>query len=128
MKYISKSVSTLGIFAREIKIMTESKKKTPFILFLSGDLGSGKTTFSNLLRNKGEIVFKGTKKYDQGIFLVVTPNKKYFDFVMDAEQHFTIETDTSNYVKNMKVKGSAENKFFFDYQNFMFDKHNYCVQ
>ena len=51
---------------------------------------------------KGEVVFTATEKYDQGIYLFVPPNKKYFDFVMDAEQNFTLETDTLDYIKYMK--------------------------
>lgn len=68
---------------------------------------------------KGEVVFVSQEKYDQGIYLFVPPNKKYFDFVMDEGQHFTLETDTVDYIKNMKVNGSEENKFFYDYQRFM---------
>jgi peroxiredoxin len=71
---------------------------------------------------KGEVVFKGTEKLSEGIYLFVPPNKKYFDFVMDAEQNFSLETDTTDYIKNMKVKGSDENKSFFDYQTFMVSK------
>jgi peroxiredoxin len=71
---------------------------------------------------KGELIFKGTVKYPQGVYLLVTPNKKYFDFVMDAEQNFSLETDTADFVKNMKIKASEENKFFYDYQNFMMSK------
>ena len=68
---------------------------------------------------KGEVVFTSTEKYDQGIYLFVPPNKKYFDFVMDAGQNFSLETDTADYIKHMKVKGSDENKFFYEYQSFM---------
>ena len=69
---------------------------------------------------KGEVIFKGKEKLPQGIYLFVPPNKnKYFDFVMDAGQNFSLETDTLDYVKNMKVKSSEENKFFYEYQHFM---------
>ncbi len=72
---------------------------------------------------KGEVIFKGTEKYAQGVYLFVPPNKnKYFDFIMDEGQNFSLETDTLDFVKNMKVKGSDENKFFYDYQNFMSSK------
>ncbi|MDF2436755.1 MAG: hypothetical protein K0Q95_1131 [Bacteroidota bacterium] len=72
---------------------------------------------------KGEVVFKGTEKWPQGIYLFVPPGKnKYFDFVMDEEQNFSIETDTADFIKSMKIKGSEENKFFYDYQNFMSGK------
>lgn len=68
---------------------------------------------------KGQVIFKGEEKYDQGIYLFVPPNKKYFDFIMDEKQFFSLETDTLDYLKHMKVKGSDENKFFYDYQQFM---------
>ncbi|MGZ4059431.1 MAG: DUF5106 domain-containing protein, partial [Bacteroidia bacterium] len=71
---------------------------------------------------KGEVLFTNTEKYPQGIYLFVLPNKKYFDFVMDEGQNFSLETDTTDFVKNMKVKGSDENKYFFEYNVFMAGK------
>ncbi len=71
---------------------------------------------------KGEVIFASLEKYPQGIYLFVPPNKKYFDFVMDEGQNFSLETDTTDYIKHMKVKGSEENSFFYDYQNFMSGK------
>ena len=38
---------------------------------------------------------------------------------MDAGQNFSLEADTADYIKHMKVKGSDENKFFYEYQSFM---------
>lgn len=77
---------------------------------------------SAIVNAKGELIFKGKEKFPEGIYLLVPPNKKYFDFVMDAEQNFSLETDTTDLIKNMKVKGSEENKFFYDYQSFMSSK------
>ena len=71
---------------------------------------------------KGEVIFKGSEKWPQGIYIFVPPNKKYFDFIMDDGQNFSLETDTTDYIKTMKVKGSEENKFFYEYQNFMSEK------
>lgn len=71
---------------------------------------------------KGEVVFKGEDKYPEGVYLFVPPNKKYFDFIVDAEQHFTLESDTADYIHDMKIKGSEENKLFYDYQLFMASK------
>lgn len=65
---------------------------------------------------KGELVFKGKTKYPQGVYFIFPDNKKYFDIIMDADQHFSLETDTADYISNMKVKGSEENASFFDYQ------------
>ncbi len=74
------------------------------------------------VNNKGEVIFKGDEKYPQGVYLFVPPNKKYFDFIMDEGQNFTLETDTTDYIKEMKIKGSNENKYFYDYQLFMAGK------
>lgn len=74
------------------------------------------------VNEKGEVIFQGKEKWPQGIYLFVPPSKRYFDFVMDEGQNFSLETDTTDYVKFMKVKGSDENKFFYDYQNFMAGK------
>ncbi len=71
------------------------------------------------VNEKGEIVFKGPDKYPQGVYIIIPNNKKYFDMVMDENQHFTLESDTLDYVNNMKVKGSEENSFFYSYQKFI---------
>lgn len=71
------------------------------------------------VNEKGEVVFQGTEKWPQGIYLFVPPSKRYFDFVMDAGQNFSLETDTTDFIKFMKVKGSDENNYFYDYQKYM---------
>lgn len=77
---------------------------------------------SAIVGAKGELIFQGKEKFPEGIYLLVPPSKRYFDFVMDAGQNFSLETDTTDLIKNMKVKGSEENKFFYDYQAFMASK------
>lgn len=71
---------------------------------------------------KGNMVFTGTKPLDGGIYLVVTPNKKYFEVIIADETEFSLETDTLDFVKHMKVKGSKENEWFYAYLNYMADK------
>ncbi|MBN8703075.1 MAG: redoxin domain-containing protein [Bacteroidetes bacterium] len=67
-------------------------------------------------------ITKKDGKYDGGIYLVVVPNKKYFEFIMDETQNFTIETDTADLVGKMVIKGSNENMLFYDYLNFINQK------
>ncbi|MFY8027978.1 MAG: DUF5106 domain-containing protein, partial [Bacteroidia bacterium] len=71
---------------------------------------------------KGNMVFSGTKPLDGGIYLVVTPSKKYFEVIIAGETEFSMETDTLDFIKNMKVKGSKENEWFYAYLNFMGEK------
>lgn len=71
---------------------------------------------------KGEAIFKGSEKLQQGVYIFLLPSKRYFDFIMDEGQHFSLEADTLDFIKTMKINGSQENKFFYEYQNFMTNK------
>lgn len=70
----------------------------------------------------GNLIFTGKEKLKGGIYLVVLPGKKFFDLLVDQSQDFTMETDTADYVKNMKIKGSEDNKQFYEYLNFIANK------
>ncbi len=76
-----------------------------------------------LVDKNGSGVFTGKKKLDGGIYVVIIPSlkRKYFEFLMDDKQELSLETDTIDFVKNMKSSGSAENKLFFDWQKKMAD-------
>jgi peroxiredoxin len=67
----------------------------------------------------GEVIFKGNDTLAQGIYLFVIPSKRYFDFIVSKEQDFSLETDTVDFVKNLKIKGSNENKLFNEYQQYL---------
>ena len=68
----------------------------------------------------GEMQFKGTNKYPQGIYFILAPNKDHFDIIMDAPQHFSIETDTLDFINKMSAKGSDENASLIAYQKFIY--------
>ncbi len=67
---------------------------------------------------KGFFNFKGNEKLLPGIYLIITTNKKYFEFLID-EQNFTLETDTIDFIGKMKILGSPNNELFFKYLNFL---------
>jgi|AntAceMinimDraft_17_1070374.scaffolds.fasta_scaffold00593_1 thiol-disulfide isomerase/thioredoxin len=69
--------------------------------------------------SKGNFVFQGQEQLPGGIYIIVLPDKKYFEFIVNKEQRFSLETDINDLVKNMKIKGSPENKLFYDYLNFI---------
>ncbi len=64
----------------------------------------------------GNLIFKGAENLPGGIYMIVLPGKKYFELIIDKEQNFSVETDTWDYNKHMKVKGSTENTVFYDYK------------
>ncbi len=63
----------------------------------------------------GTVVFKSDTLLPRGIYLFVLPDRRYFEMIVDREQRFTLETDTSDYVAQMKVSGSKDNQAFYDY-------------
>ncbi|MBI3509738.1 MAG: DUF5106 domain-containing protein [Bacteroidetes bacterium] len=67
----------------------------------------------------GFVEFKDTIAKPGGIYLVVLPNKKYFEVILADEQHFMVETDTADMIKNMKVTGNKENQYFYEYLNYL---------
>lgn len=68
--------------------------------------------------SKGNIIFSKKKLLPTGIYMIITPAHKYFEFIINKEQTLSMETDTADFIKNMNIKGSAENKLFYEYLNF----------
>lgn len=67
----------------------------------------------------GNVVFKGVEALPGGIYLFVFPNKTYFEFLIDNEQSFSMECALGNVIGSMKVKGSENNRLFYEYLNFI---------
>lgn len=75
--------------------------------------------------SKGIGIVKGKKSLDGGIYLLIFPSMKnqYFEILIDKEQDFSLSTDTTDFLKNMKIKGSKELEDFYAYQRKMIDFH-----
>ena len=97
----------------KIKIKVKGVKDT--VCYLAGYYGP-KQYYKDTARAdaNGLIIFEGKEELPGGIYSVILPGNTYFEFIVN-EQNFSLETDTSNYIQNMKVKGSVENKLFFDH-------------
>ena len=69
----------------------------------------------------GWAVFSGKDTLTGGIYLVVMPNKTYFEILISQPQKFTIEVDTTDFTKSFKVTGSPDNELFIGHQRFIAD-------
>lgn len=67
---------------------------------------------------KGNFHFSGDSVLPGGVYFVLLKDKKYFEFIIDKEQHFAMRSDTVDFIKFMKVEGSAENQLFYNYMNY----------
>jgi len=67
----------------------------------------------------GVVIFEGKEQHQGGIYGVYTGGKLLFEIVLNDEPIVDIETDTNNYITNMKVKKSKENEIFFEHMKFI---------
>lgn len=77
------------------------------------------TTDSN-----GHGVYRGDETLDQGLYIVLLPDNRYFDIIIDTDQHFEISCSREDIVGSMVVRGSVENQDFLDYQKKWMDLQN----
>lgn len=76
---------------------------------------------TTIVDNSGKGIFKGEENLKGGLYLIFLPNKTYFDIIIDDNQKFSVENDTSDFVKNIKFNNSDVNQNFYDYQRFLMD-------
>ncbi|MFN0276825.1 MAG: redoxin domain-containing protein [Chitinophagales bacterium] len=94
------------------------------IIFFGHHYGDKQYVIDTVSTNsKGEAVISGVKPLTGGIYLIVFPSmkNKYFELIIN-EPRFSLETDTADFTKNMRFKGSAENTTFYNDLNFVSNK------
>ncbi len=65
----------------------------------------------------GKFLFKGDKAYDDGMYSIVSEKKKlYMNFIIDRNQFFEYNLDTTGNVENFSVKNSPENEEMLKFQ------------
>lgn len=86
----------------------------------------GESTFvkdTARVNHAGEFVFDGAQALPQGVYFLVLNKTRIFELVVGNNQNFSLETSTSDYVKNMKVTGDADNRLFFENMVFNMERH-----
>ncbi|MBW6478153.1 MAG: redoxin domain-containing protein [Bacteroidales bacterium] len=63
----------------------------------------------------GRFRFQGEERLDPGMYMIVLPDQKYFEVIVDHNQHFRIETEMDNFINTMKFENSQDNEIFYDY-------------
>lgn len=99
----------------EIAITLEGlPDSTVFLAYHLGDKQYIKDTL--MLDKSGHGVLKGQEAMPQGIYMVVFPDKKYFEVLISTDQIFSVSCDYRNYFNTLKFTGSDENAAFLNYQ------------
>ncbi|MCK5465234.1 MAG: hypothetical protein KAI95_19540, partial [Bacteroidales bacterium] len=68
---------------------------------------------------QGSGTFSGNEPLPEGMYLVFLPDQTFFDLLIGKDQFFEFETDTGDYVANMKILGSVNNEAFYAYQLYL---------
>ncbi len=72
----------------------------------------------------GSMVFKGKRDLDKGVYFLVNKKKvRYFDFFINENTRFTINSDETDIVKNLKSPDSKENDDFLGYIRYITNKN-----
>jgi len=72
-----------------------------------------------MLDSNGKGSFEGEKALPGGVYIIYMPDQKYFDFLVDDEQHFSLHTNKENSIENLIIKGNKQEKAFNEYQKFI---------
>ena len=104
--------------AQKIRIKVTGQKDTT--VFLIKYFGSKLFYADTADMKAGEVVFDG-KKQKPGVVGLYLPGQRYFEFIYNNEE-VQLETQGPDFVKNMKVKKSEENKVFIPYVNYLGEK------
>ena len=74
-------------------------------------------------KNKSKFVWKADKRPEQGMYLVLLkPENTFVQFIVNGtDEKFSMMFDATDLL-NIKIKGSDENKVFYDYLSFLKDK------
>ena len=80
------------------------------------------------LQTKSSFEFSGNDELPGGVYFILLKSGKYFEFVIDKEQKFSIQCDTTDFTGTMKVTGSPENTAFCEYLKYVTGKHAEVVK
>ncbi|WP_066631965.1 TlpA family protein disulfide reductase [Labilibacter marinus] len=76
------------------------------------------------LNGDGQGKFEGDNKLAGGVYIIYMPDQKYFDVIIDDEQHFSLSVDKSDPVQTLQVNGNKQEKAFNNYQKFIFERQS----
>ncbi len=112
--------------AQEYEIKVRIKGVQDTVIYLGHHYGDKKYVVdTTTIDSRGNAFFKGDKELHRGIYLVVMPSRgmTFFEILVSDNKKFSVETDTADFVANMRVRGCRENTVFNEYQQKMAEFH-----
>ncbi len=72
-----------------------------------------------IINKDGKGSFIGEEALPGGIYIIYMPDQKYFDILIDNEQHFSIAVNKDNPVESLNVHGNKQEYAFNEYQRYL---------
>jgi peroxiredoxin len=118
-------LSSVFSFSQAYEIPLKVKNLSDSMVFLGHHYGNGYFVNDSLKLDKsGQLIFKGEKPLSSGIYFIILPGEKLFEFLIDKNQKFSIQCDTSDFLNSVKFKNSFQNDLFYNYQKFLFQQYS----
>jgi len=112
-----------NIFAQGYRIEVQIDGIKDTTLLLGYHLGEKKYVQDTAIVNsKGVAVFQGDSALRKGIYLIILPNKTYFEIPIDDNQEFGVKTESNSYLEKLTFTNYKEGNVFADYQRFMVER------
>ncbi len=109
-------VAKIG-FAQAYLISVKAKGYTKGLTYFTYYNGSNlNIQDSGIIKKDGSITFAGKAKLLGGIYVLVLPDRRRVDFLIDKEQKITIKLDSTDLVYKTVITGSKENILYQQYQ------------
>jgi len=70
-----------------------------------------------IVDRQGRCTFRSKPDQPRGVYILVLSENNYFDFVLNNDRKFSMETTLHDPVANMRISGSPDNQEFYDYMN-----------
>ena len=64
------------------------------------------------LNENGKGTFTGDEPLKQGIYLIITPSKKYFEILIGEDQHVSLKSNVNDFVYTLEFQNSRMNEVF----------------
>jgi peroxiredoxin len=86
--------------------------------------GNGTYVYDTLkVDETGKFVLSAPDTLPKGIYIVVLTEKSYFEFIINNDREFSIETEKGDLLGKMKITGSPENTLFYKYLDYNRQKY-----
>lgn len=117
------SVSVMGQSGYDLQFrITGLQDTTVWLGYYYGETTYRKDTAR--VGSDGRFRFKGGETLPKGVYLIAKNKLRLIEFVVGDDQQFSLETDTAEYVGNMKVTGDPDNAIFFENMRFNMTRHD----